>query len=239
MSTAFGDSMITERFSSGINIESLTEMGGAFKSIFSMLSKGFVLLMLINVFLNAFLSAGLFSVLVRRKFSAEEFWSSGARNFWSFFVIQVIMNLIILALFFVVIILPLSFMISGGSMSDYAIMKAGAMLAIAFFILLAVILLVADYARTWQSRAEGNRCFSAIGYGFGQTFRTFFSSLLMMIVIMIVQGAYLVFAAYILGGTKPSTGIVVFLFFIFSQVLFFIRFLLKSFRYGSVISLTE
>jgi hypothetical protein len=239
ISSAFGNSMITEKFSQGINIEAFTDMGGALKSIFTMLKKGLIFLLLINFILNAFLSAGLFRVLWNNSYSSEAFWSSGARNFSSFLVIEVIIDLIILVMFLLILVLPLSFMISGGNISDYAIMKAGVILVLVFFMVLAVILLAADYARIWQTRTEGNRCFSAIGYGFGQTFRTFRSSWSMMILVMIIQYSFLLVVAVTLAGMIPTTSTGVLLFFLLSQAMFFIRLMFKALRYGSVISLIE
>lgn len=238
-SSALGSSMITEKFSEGLNLEALTDMGGSFKSILSFLSKGLIFMMLINVVLSSFLTGGLFRTLVLKSFSRETFWKGAADNFWSFLIIALIFSFIILILFFAVVILPLSFMIAGGSMPDYTIMKSAIGLISIFFLFMAILLSAADYARAWQSGIESNRCFAAIGYGFAQTFKTFLSSWSLMMTVLIIQALFLILVLKIFTGIIPSTGNGVFIFFIFSQLLFFIRLMIKAFRYGSMISLLE
>jgi hypothetical protein len=238
-SSALGSSMITEKFSDGLNLEVLTDMGGSFKSILSFLNKGLIFMMLINVVLSSFLSGGLFRTLALKSFSRETFWKGAADNFWSFFIISLIFNIIILILFLGVVILPLSFMISAGSIPDYTIMKSAIGLIFIFFLFMAILLSAADYARAWQSGIETNRCFAAIGFGFSQTFRTFLSSWPLMLILLVIQALFLIFVLKIFTGIIPSTGKGVFIFFIFSQLLFFIRLMIKAFRYGSMISMLE
>ena len=56
---------------------------------------------------------------------------------------------------------------------------------------------------------------------------------------MIIQALYGWLVLSIITGMKPVTGVGVFLLFILSQLLFFIKILLKGWRYGSVTRLME
>jgi hypothetical protein len=108
-----------------------------------------------------------------------------------------------------------------------------------FLVISIFFFLVADYARAWKVANEGTGCFRALGFGFSQTFRTFLSSYPLMIILLIVQLLYGWLVLKILPGMKPVTGGGVFLLFLLSQFLFFIKLLFKAWRYGSVTSLME
>jgi hypothetical protein len=108
-----------------------------------------------------------------------------------------------------------------------------------FLLILAIMLLVADYARAWLVSNGQNSCFKAIGFGFAKTFRTFFSSYALMIILLAVQIFYGWLILTIIPGMKPATGGAVFFLFLLSQILFFIKILLKVWRYGAVTSLME
>ncbi len=58
-----------------------------------------------------------------------------------------------------------------------------------------------------------------------------------MIFLLAVQFLYGWAVLSILKGIAPSTGMGLFLLFLFSQLLVFIKILLKSWRYGTVIEL--
>jgi len=60
-----------------------------------------------------------------------------------------------------------------------------------------------------------------------------------MLIIMVLIVLFGWMAAKIIGIWKPGTGGGVFLLFVVSQILFFIKVLLKAWRYGSVTSLME
>jgi hypothetical protein len=79
-----------------------------------------------------------------------------------------------------------------------------------------ILLLVADYARAWLV-----------------------SSFPMMLILMVIQVLFGCLVFLIIRSWIPGTGGGVFLLFIVSQMLFFIKTLLKAWRYGSVTSLME
>jgi hypothetical protein len=60
-----------------------------------------------------------------------------------------------------------------------------------------------------------------------------------MLILIFVQMLYGILVLYVLSGIKPVTGIGIILLFMLSQVFFFIKALLKAWRYGSVIRMME
>jgi hypothetical protein len=239
--SGFGRSMITEKLADGINIEVLVDMGATFKSLVSYFTAGFFWIILIGFLINVFFSGGLFDRMKESsgKFSAREFFGASAKNFWPFLVISLILYLIILILALIVIGIPMSIAGNADVPSEGVIFKAGIICCSIFFLLVTILILVADYARAWQASKEQNRCFKAIGFGFSQTFRTFLSSYPLMIILLIVQLLYGWLVLKILPGLRPVTGGGIFLLFLLSQFLFYIKILLKVWRYGSVTSLME
>ena len=241
LNSGFGKSMITEKLAEGLNFEVLVDMGAAFRSIMSFFSAGLLLAILVGFILNAFFTGGVFDSLKGSsgKFSAGEFFRASAKNFWSFLVISIIISLIIIIIGILTIILPLSIVSQSDKSPEGALFKTGLIVISIFFLLLTILLLVADYARAWQVSKERNVCFKAIGFGFSQTFKTFLSSFPLMIILLVVQLTFGWLVLKILPGMRPATGGGVFLLFLLSQILFFLKIMLRIWRYGSVTSLME
>jgi hypothetical protein len=241
LNTGFGTSTITEKLSDGIDIEVFADLGATFTSLVSYFSKGLFIVILTAFLLNTFLSGGLFNSLKGSsgRFSAGEFFRTSAKYFWSFLVISLITGIIAVAILIFIVILPVSLVIQAEIPVEGAVLKTCIICFSVLFLLLAVLYLVADYSRAWQVSNEKNSCFRAIGFGFSQTFRTFSSSYPLMIILLIVQFLFGWLVIKILPGIKPVTGTGVFLLFLLSQLLFYIKIMLKAWRYGSVTSLME
>ena len=241
LNSGFGKSMITEKLADGLNFEVFADMGAAFRSIMSFFSVGLFMAILVGFILNAFFTGGVFERLKESsgKFSAGEFFRASAKNFWSFLVISLIISLIILVLAFLIIGIPLSIVGQSDSSPEGALFQTGLIVLSIFFLLLTVLLLVADYARAWQVTMDRNVCFKAIGFGFSQTFKTFLSSFPLMIILLVVQLSFGWLVLKILPGMRPATGGGVFLLFLLSQLLFLLKIMLKIWRYGNVTSLME
>jgi hypothetical protein len=241
LKSAFGNSMITEKLAGGFNTEIFTDLGSALKVIVSFFSTGLMLLMITGFFLNTFLAGGFFSGLRKNNilFNSSEFFRASARNFWSFLIITLITRLIINFISGLIIGVPLIIISLNDSIStrtSIIIMSVSGLISI---VIIPVMLLVADYARAWQVSYERPAGFKAVGFGFSETFSKFWSSYPMMLVILIVQILFICIVFSIIPGLRPLSGTGIFLLFLLSQILFFIRIFLKVWRYGSVTALLE
>jgi hypothetical protein len=236
-----GASMITEKLRDGINIDVFTDLASGFSNITSYFSKGLFILILAGFLTNSFFSGGLFFSLKDRtgSFSTNEFFRASSKYFWSFLVILLTLSIVIIILAFLIVILPVIFISQGKGVSDYIVFSSGVILTSVFLFVLIIILLAADYARAWQIIQTQNAGFRAISFGFRQTFRTFFSSYPLMLILLIFQALFMWLVLGILPGIKPKTITGIVLLFFISQFLFIIRLLLKTWRYGSVTRMME
>jgi hypothetical protein len=241
MKEGFGSSMITEKFADGFNLEAFSDLGATARNLVQYFSSGLLILIIFSILINAFLTGGLFSSLKgsETKFRVSEFFRTSAKYFWSFLVITLIISAIIVMLSLFIVVIPVSFAIQSNTAPESAPYIIGG-ITITFFILLTVILLlVADYSRAWQAAREKPACFKAIGFGFSRTIKKLRSSFPMMILIVAIQLIYSWIIIIITGLWRPVSGGGVFLLFIFSQVLFIVKIVLKTWRYGSVTALKE
>lgn len=241
LKAAFGNSMITEKLSSGINTEVYADMEAGFRSLISYFSGGLIMILLVGFLINAFLSGGLFNSLkgISGPFSYSDFFRSSVKNFWSFFVITIMISLLIILLGILIIVIPVSIVSQASPSSEGAAFKTFICVTSIFFLIFPLLLLAADYARAWQVRQDRNSCFRAMGFGFRQIFRTFISSYTMMLILLIFQLLYGWLVLSVLAGIKPVTESGIILLFIMSQILFFIKIILKTWRYGSVSGMME
>ena len=241
LGSAFGASMITEKLEAGFDIEAFADLGSILKNLASFLTAGFIIVYLTGFIINAFLTGGLFHSLRKDsgKFSFQEFFRGCSANFWSFIVISLIITLIINFLSAIVLLIPLVIISSSETISEknaFAIV----ILAVAFIlIIIPVFLLVADYARAGKAANPNLSCFAALGFGFSQTFGKLKSSYILMLLLILAQITLGAVILLILPEWRPVTGPGVFFLLIISQLMFFIRLLLKTWRYASVTSLME
>lgn len=239
--SSFGSSMITDTLSDGFNLETFTDLGSTAKNLIVYLSSGLRFVTLIMFVTFAFLAGGLFNSLRKNagKFNTSDFFRAGARNFWSFLVISFLFSVILIFAAGVFIGIPLSVISASESLSE----KAGLIIALVsggiFLLLIPVFLLAADYARARKVSDDIISCFGAFGFGFGQTFRKFWSSYFMMLLLIMIQIIYGTIVYFIFSGWIPSTNGGVLLFFVVFQLLLFFRLLIKSCRYASVTFLME
>jgi len=241
LKSAFGSSMITERLNEGFDIEVFADLGPTLKIILSSVTGGFMLVCLIGFIINAFLTAGLFGSVRRDggKFSAQEFFRAGSKNFWSFLIISLIITVIINFITGILLGVPMAVASMSETMPEttrFAVMISA---AAATLLLIPVFLLVADYSRSWKASNENESCFRAIGFGFSQTFSKFWSSYFMMVLLILAQLVLGIFILLVLPAWKPVSGGGVFLLLIVSQFLVYARLLLKTWRYASVTSMME
>ena len=241
LSSAFGRSMITEKLADGFDIEVFADLGSTLKSLFSFFSAGFMFVWFIGFVMNAFLTAGLFGSVRKEsgRFSSQEFFRAGSKNFWSFLIITVIITLITDFLSILIIGIPVAMVSLSETISEKSAFTIIISTIIIFFLLVPVSHLVADYARAWKATNENGSGFRAIGFGFSRTFSKFWSSYIMMVLLIAAQILLGILILLVLPAWKPVTGGGVLLLLIISQLMLYARLLLKTWRYASVTSLME
>lgn len=241
MKTGFGRSTITEKLLTGLDYEVLSDLGPLFKSLIHSVSTCLLLLLLLWILVNAFITGGLFNSLKSReeKFSTAEFFKASARNFLPFLGITLIISSIIYFISVIFIGLPLVGIISSKN-PDESVPWLIMIISVSLFILISqFFVLVSDYARAWQVINEKSACFKAIGFGFSRSFGNFRSSFPMMLIIWFIQTLFIFIVFNSLGNCKPVSGTGVLVLFLISQLLFYVRLFLKVWRYGSVTCLKE
>jgi hypothetical protein len=241
LGSAFGQSMITEKLANGFDIEVFADLGSTLRSLLSFFTAGFFFVYLVGFVLNAFLTAGLFGSVRKGggKFSSQEFFRTGSKNFWSFLMILLILTLIINFFSGILVGVPIMIAKSSDSISE----KSQYIIVITSIVVLLlcspVFLLIADFTRAWKAAHENESLFKAIGAGFSLTFSKFWSSYFMMFLLIMGQIALGLVIILILPTWKPVTGGGVFLLLIVSQLMLYVRLLFKTWRYASVTSLME
>jgi hypothetical protein len=241
LKAAFGNSMATEKLIKGINVDVLGDMGTNWNSIVSSLFSGILVLSLAAILINTFITGGLFDSMKNgsARFTTENFFRTSAKNFWSFVAIWAMLCLIVIFLIVIVIIAPVSIAVNSESAPEGIGLRILAISCSLFLVAVSIIFLVADYARAWQASSAQNSCFRALGFGFSQTFRNFFSSFGLMLIMILFQVLLGWVVIKIITGYTPVTAGGVFLLFIISQLLFLLKIFLKALRYGSVTSMME
>ena len=241
MKAGFGSSTIMERLQEGIDIDVLSDLGQYLVSIISYLSAGFFLVLLLGVLINSFLAGGLFDSLkgTSGKFSMPDFFRAAARYFWYFLGLYFLIDFIILVTGLIIIGLPVGLVAQSENAAGGLAATVGVISMCVFLVLLVILLLVCDYSRAWLVSAEKPAFFKALGFGFSETFSRFRSSFPMMLIIMVIMALYGWLFSTIIGIWKPTSGGGVFLLFLVSQLMIYMKILLKAWRYGSVTSLME
>jgi hypothetical protein len=239
--SAFGSSMITEKLAGGFDLEAYMDLGPILRTLVSSVSSVFLFVFLVGFAANAFLTGGLFGSLRRDciKFSSGGFFRNGARNFWSFLMISVIITLIILFLLVIIIVIPSLIIGASETISEKGAFMSGVIAIIVYLILLPILLISADYARAKKASDESFSWSRSLGFGFSQTFKKFWPSYLMMLLLVLCQVILGLLIIAILPGWEPVKGRGVFLLLIVSQLLLYARILLKTWRYGSFTAMME
>jgi hypothetical protein len=239
--SALGNSMITEKLVKGIDIDVLGDLGTNLHSMVSFLSAGTIMLSLAAVFLNIFITGGLFDSVKNgtERFIPENFFRASAKNFWSYLIITLVSYFIIIALIIIIVVIPVSVAANAESAPEGMAFRIFVVSMSVFMFAMLVILLVADYSRAWQASRTRNDGFRALGFGFSRTFTTFSASVPLMLIMLLSQAIIVWIVIKVIGGIIPSKEGGIVLLFVISQLLFFLKLFLKVLRYGSVTALME
>ncbi|HPF04303.1 MAG TPA: hypothetical protein PLE95_13950, partial [Bacteroidales bacterium] len=234
MKAGFGKSMVTERLADGIDMAAFGDLGDAFWNMAASFPSSFLLLILVGFILGAFLTGGIFDALKSplSRFSGASFFRACAANFWPFLVISLLCSLIILFLGLFVVALPFSLVRGMQTQSETGPASFVMISGLIFLLIAAIMVMVADYARAWQAASDRRSCFKALGFGFSRTFRTFLSSFPLIVLMIIIQFVAGFVILRVLAVWKPDTGAGVFLLFIISQVLIYLKTGIRVWRQG-------
>ena len=236
MGRTFGSSMITNELKDGLNIEAFAELGSYLSAILSFISPGLLFVLLIGFILTAFLNGGLFSSLRdgAGKFSVAEFFGASASNFWTFLLIAFLIRMIIYFTGIIFVAVPGVILIMGNGTTGGTILIVFSVTMFMYLIMLPVLLLAGDYARAAKVADVNIKGLKALGYGFSKAFRRFRESYILMIILFALQVFFLLLLINTIPFWKPQTDSGVFLMFMASQLLLFMRLALRTWQYASV-----
>ena len=233
--SVFGDSMAIEKLSGGFDMGLAGDMGKAFGQLMSSATTGGLLLLLAGFLLYTFFAGGLFTRFTTAwgGLKVAAFMKASAHNFMPFLGIALLMCLIIGVYTVLIIGIPLgiTLAVSGGSMPQSGLMKI-------FFVLwglgLPVWLFVTDYSRRWIAATGSHKVFRALGEGFRTLKKRFWVSYTTVLVILILNVLFVSGSVWFTAWSMPEKGIMIFLFFLATQLLFIVRLFLKAWRYATV-----
>jgi hypothetical protein len=241
LNSAFGSSMVTEKLIKGINFDVLGDLGKNLHSFGSSLFAGLILLSLLTILVNVFITGGLFDSLKQGtgKVTSENFFSSSAKNFKSFLLVSLILYLLVIFLMILIIVIPVAIAGNSESAPEGVVFLTFAITFPLFMAVAAIIYLVADYARAYQVASSQALPFKAIAFGFSQTFSTFTSSYPLVVIMLFFQILPGWAMIKLTADYTPSTRGGLVLLFAASQLLFLLRIFFKVLRYGSITSLMD
>ena len=236
---ALGNSYGTELIKDGFNLDFWADMA-SLTSFLPMVSRGGLFLLFLFFIIYIFLNGGLFDSLRSNScsYKISSFFGSSAKLFGSYLVANLLVSFMIIFAAGLIVGVPVLISRAGGG-SEVATLKVFRIMRIVFLFVMLVFLLVIDYTRAWLAANDHKRVFKALGYGFKATFKSFFASYIFMLLITVIQIFYVWIVFRHLSGMQPSTGGGLFLLFILTQVMFFIKLALRAWRYGGVTTLYE
>jgi hypothetical protein len=233
--SVFGDSMVMEKLSKGFDMGLAGDMGKAFGQLMASATTGGLLLVMAGFLLYTFFAGGLFTRFTTAwgGLKVSAFMKASANNFFPFLLIALIMCLIIGVYTALIIGIPSGVMLasSEGSSPLSGLMKI-------FFVLwglgLPVWLFVADYSRRWIAATGSRKVFRALGEGFKALKKGFWISYLTVLVILVLNVVFVSGSMWFAACSMPEKGIMIFLFFLATQLLFLVRLFMKAWRYAAV-----
>jgi len=235
LNTIFGDSMAVERLMDGFDLGLIGDISRPFGGLMAGVAAGTLFISLAGFVLMTFFAGGLF-----RRFtiswgglSVSEFFRASANNFIPFLKIALLMMLIIGAYTFIIIGIPgiIIMMISDKQMPGgaaiypfYAIWALG----------MPVWIFIADASRRWVAATGSPRVFRAIGTALRALRERFWLSYGTVFAIVMINAAFVLVALLFTMIATPQKGIMIFLFFILTQLLVIFRIFMKAWRYAAV-----
>ncbi len=237
---AAGNSMILDRIEDGILIDIFADMGRSFTTITFMGLSGLILIVAAGFMVNAFLTRGIFGVLRDHtgKNGFSDFFSHSSKSYWSFLGISALLRFVEFFLSLIMIIIPLSALGPGQSLSLGRVIAIASVSAGSFLFIIPVFILVSDYARAWQVVHPSDSFWKSVGSGFTLTFNRFFISYFYVLLLCAMQVLFFLFIFSLIKDWKPS-GAGTFIFVVVIQLIFIAGLLLRFWRFAGVTALLE
>jgi hypothetical protein len=231
----FGNSMAMERFTDGFDVGLAGDIGRPLGGLMAAVSAGTLLYSFIGLLIMTFFAGGLFRrfTLSWGGLTVSEFLKASANNFMPFLKVAIIMMLVIGVYTFIIIGIPV-IIIMAVSGRD---MPGGALLYLFWAVWalgMPVWLFVADTSRRWIAATGSRKAFRAIGAGFRALKEKFWLSYGTVLVVVLLNSAFIFIAFWYAVTKTPDRGIMIFLFFIITQLLVILRLFMKAWRYSSV-----
>jgi len=235
LNSTFGHTMAVERLRDGLDLGLAGDLGDTFGSLVAAMSSGTIIIGLAGFVLLTFFAGGLFKkfTTARGGLRVSDFLKASAYHFFPFLKIALLLMVAVALFSLVIIIIPALIINPASATSD-----AGSWLMYIFpgiwLLAMPVWVFVADYARRWIASTGSGQTFRAVGAGFRALKENFWLSYGTVFTVMFISGLYFIFALWFALVATPDSGILVFLFFIATQVLFILRILIRAWRYASV-----
>jgi hypothetical protein len=234
----FGHSVAVDRLLNGFDLGLTGDMGDRFGMLLSSATTGGVLVIMAGVLLYIFFAGGLFSQYTTAygRLSRASFFRASAQNFVPFLLMTLIIYCIIWVYSMLILGIPagIRMALASGPVPEghvmiwfYGVWALG----------MPVWLLVADHSRRWMAATGSHKVFRALGEGFRSLRKSFWLSYLSMLVILLLNAAYVAALFWFTAWMVPENGAMIFLFFIFTQLLFIFRLFMKAWRYATVCEL--
>jgi len=231
----FSNSFDTDRLLDGFDTGLAGDMGPAFGNLLGSATYGGFLLLVAGFLLYTFFAGGLFTCYSASygSFKVSAFLKSSAHHFFTFLGIGVIVLLLIVVWALVIIGIPAA--ITGAAADNpFAVLAVSKVMTVVWALGLPLWFLVADRARIWVATTGIRRVFKALGAGFSSLRIRFKVSYLAVLLVFIVNLAFLGLIFAFTAVAVPEQGFLITLFFLATQVLFVLRIFLKAWRYATV-----
>lgn len=235
LTNLFGKSMLTEKITAGFDAGIIADMTPGIGPVLSSAMNGSLLILVAGLVLFAFFAGGLFDAFTKGygEYRVSSFMKAGARYFWAFLGLAIIVSLIIAACFMIVVGIPAGIIVAvtGDNAAPGGI--ANILLALCLAAL-PVWLLVADHSRRWMTATGSLKIFKALQEGFSSLRRRFFRSYLVVALIVLANAALTAATLWLAALAMPDSGGMVLLLFLLTQVLFVAQLYLRAWRYAAV-----
>jgi len=233
-----GDSMISESLLGGFDISILADLGNRIAPFITGMLLTTVFVIIFGVLLNIFFAGGFFGRFAEGTADQRisDFFRSSSRFFFSYLGIATLVALMII--FWAGLMLGLPILLSDAASRGTATMTfLMRLLGVLFILGLPVLLLIADMARTWIAYTGKRNVFRAVGEGFRAAFNGFLNNYVSEFAVMTASILLSLLLLWLLRNSVPERGILIFLFFILTQVIALLKVWVRSWRFATVTEL--